>query len=142
MSHIPDMEVVHGRIFAVGWLHPEHPYPRGSAPSDFVARLAEFARDWADSVEALRWPITPGAHECEFCTKPPASRVFGNDMASGTFGVPAGERIYYCPQMIAHYVIEHGYLPPAEFIAAVMACPIPGTAEYRSAVEPFVNGFG
>lgn len=138
MSHIPDMQVLHGRV-AIGWLHPKHPYPRGSAPSDFVARLVQFARNWGDSIHALGWGAAGGFHECEFCTKPLASRVFGNDIASGTFGVPSRERIYYCPQMIAHYVIEHGYLPPADFIAAVVASPVPGTPEYRAAVESFAN---
>jgi hypothetical protein len=41
--------------------------------------------------------------------------------------------------MIAHYVTEHGYLPPPEFVAAVMACPLPGTEEYLAAVAPFAN---
>ena len=27
--------------------------------------------------------------------------------------------------------------PPAEFIAAVLASPLPGTPQYRTAVEPF-----
>lgn len=142
MSHIPDMEVLGDRRIAVGWLHPAHPFPRGDAPPEFVARLNAFARNWGKSIKALGWGIAVGFHECEFCTKELADRVIGKDIASGTFGVPAGERIYYCPEMIAHYVADHGYLPPAEFIAAVMACPVPGTAEYRAVAEPFANRFG
>jgi hypothetical protein len=141
MSHIPDMKALDGRAVAVGWLHPEHPYPRGAAPVEFVARLALFARNWGESIDALGWGAAGGFHECEFCSKPWASRRFGDDVASGTFGVPAGERIYFCPEMILHYVTEHGYLPPAEFVAAVMACPVPGTAEYDAVAEPFANRF-
>ena len=58
-------------------------------------------------------------------------------MASGTFGVPAGDKIYYCPEMIAHYVADHAYLPPPEFVQAIMACPLPGTPEYADVAEPF-----
>jgi hypothetical protein len=142
MSHIPDMKAVGGRMVAVGWLHPTHPYPRGTAPTEFVTRLAEFARNWGNSIDALNWGAAGGFHECEFCTKPLPSRRFGNDLASGTFGVPAGDRIFYCPEMISHYVVEHGYLPPAEFVSAVVACPVPGTPEYAAAAEPFANRFG
>ena len=138
MSHIADMKVFNGRI-AVGWLHPQHSYTRGTAPSDFVTRLALFSSNWGKSIEALNWGVAMGFHECEFCTKPLASRKFGSDVASGTFGVPAAERIYYCPEMIWHYVAEHEYLPPAEFVAAVMACPLPGTAEYTAMALPFAK---
>jgi hypothetical protein len=40
--------------------------------------------------------------------------------------------------LIAHYVEQHRYAPPAEFIAALMASPLPGTREYVDAVAPFV----
>jgi len=41
--------------------------------------------------------------------------------------------------MILHYVKEHGYLPPADFVEAVMACPIPGSDEYRKAAKAFAT---
>jgi len=113
---------------AVGWLHPDHAFPRGIAPPDFVAKLKRLAATWGDSVEALGWGIAMGFHTCEFC---------GGAHASGTFGVPADGRIFYAPEMIAHYVEQHEYLPPPEVIAAVLACPTPGTKAYASAVEPF-----
>jgi hypothetical protein len=126
------------RRVAVGWLHPDHPFAVGTASPEFVARLAEFARHWGESVDVLNAGASGGFHECEFCTKEWADRAFGKDLGSGKFGVPAGDRMYYCPEMIAHYVTEHGYLPPSEFVAAVMACPVPGTEEYRAVAEPFV----
>jgi hypothetical protein len=126
------------RRVAVGWLHPDHLFPRGAAAPEFAARLAEFARHWGESVDVLDLGASGGFHECEFCNKEWGDRVFGKDLGSGKFGVPVGDRIYYCPEMIAHYVTEHGYLPPPEFVAAVMACPVPGTAEYRAVAGPFV----
>ena len=139
MSHIPDVKVVRDRIVAVGWLHPDHGYCRGTAPPEFVARLATFSRNWGESIHALNWGAAGGFHECEFCDKALSSRRLGHNIASGTFGVPASERIYYCPEMISHYVTEHEYVPPEEFMAAVMACPEPGTDEYVAAAEPFAN---
>ena len=51
-----------------------------------------------------------GCHSCDFC---------GKALGFGSFGVPAGDKLYYAPDMIAHYVEQHDYDPPAEFIAAV-----------------------
>src|SRR5947209_6974283 len=123
VSYVPDMQTLDSGQVAVGWLHPNHGFPQGSVPADFVAKLREFARRWAESITALGWGAAGGFHACEFC---------GKAWGSGTFGVPAGERVFYAPEMIAHYVEEHRYAPPAEFIAAVLASPLPGTREYET----------
>jgi hypothetical protein len=130
MSHIPDMAVLDSDTVATGWLHPDHSFPQGTVPPEFLARLREFARQWGSSIEALGWGAAGGYHTCEFC---------GKAWGSGTIGVPAGDRLFYIPEMIAHYVEQHEYAPPAEFIAAVLACPLPDTPEYKLAVAPFVK---
>jgi hypothetical protein len=81
VSHIPDMKPVDGRI-AIGWLHPDHPFPRGTALSEFARRLTEIARNWGKSIDALDWGAAGGFHECEFCPTPLKSRRIGNDLAS------------------------------------------------------------
>src|SRR5262249_25954503 len=82
------------------------------------------------SAVALGLGAAGGHHTCEFC-----------DRAHGTanFGVPAGDKLFFSPEMIAHYVEVHRYSPPAEFIAAIMSSPLPGTREYVNAVAPFVE---
>jgi hypothetical protein len=39
--------------------------------------------------------------------------------------------------MVSHYVDEHRYRPPDAFLSAVLACPIPGSKEYTTAVTRF-----
>jgi hypothetical protein len=129
MSHIADLEVLEPGTLAVGWLEPEFPYTQGTVVPEFAARLGEFTRRWFDSIEALNGGVAMGYHTCRFC-----HRAHG----SGTFGVPAGDTLYWCPELVAHYVERHGYAPPAEFVAAVMASPLPGTPEYAAAVAPIV----
>ena len=131
MSHIPDMNEQGGRV-AVGWLNPDHPFSRGPVPPDFTERLKEFARLWPRSVKSLGWGVAMGVHTCEYC---------GKAWGSGTFGVPSGDRIFYAPEMIAHYVERHDYAPPEEFASAVMACPLPGTEAYATLVAPFAEQF-
>ena len=129
MSHIADMRVLDSGHVAVGWLHPEHPFSRAEVPPAFLAKLKGCAELWGESIDALNWGAAGGYHTCEFC---------GKAWGSGTFGVPAGGRLFYVPEMIAHYVEHHEYAPPAEFVAAVMACPLPGTPEYAAAVALIV----
>jgi hypothetical protein len=115
-------------VRAVGWLHPDHPYPLGRVPPEFLTRLQRFATSWLESTQALGWGLFRGRHGCQFCSK---ACMFGN------FGVPSDEVLFVCPEMVAHYVEAHGYAPPAEFAAAVLRSPLTGTEEYREAVERF-----
>jgi hypothetical protein len=122
-------------IRAVGWLSREHAFAQGGVNSDFQERLWQFANQWQASTTALRWGFFMGSHSCELCDLgPPPWRRFN---ASGNFGVPAGGLLFAAPQMIAHYVEVHRYRPPDEFIAAVLASPLPASAEYWALVDPF-----
>lgn len=104
----------------VGWLDPHKEWPRrGYTTPEFQDRLL------AICVHALAAEVHMGPHFCQFCT---------HDHASGnmTFLIErAGGGIrYHFPELLAHYVIQHGYKPPQEFIDAVMANePIPLSAE-------------
>ena len=128
MSHVPAMEASEGGWVRVGWLHPDHPYPEGPVPPDFLAKLRGPTGLWGESILALNGGFGVGVHTCEYC---------GEVSRAGTLGVPAGDRLFYVPEMIDHHVERHRYAPPNEFITAVLACPLPGTAEYAAAVERF-----
>jgi len=39
--------------------------------------------------------------------------------------------------MVFHYVIEHRYRPPDEFIAALEQCPPRGSPEFLALIAPF-----
>ena len=135
MGYFPDFgketPVVSGPLIrAVGWLSSTQPFNQGSVPAEFSTRLDLICERWDDGVEALEWPDARDAHTCELC---------GDFHAAGSVAVPGDGILFVAPEMVAHYVDEHGYLPPADFVEAVLACPIPGTDEYASAVAPFVG---
>jgi hypothetical protein len=44
--------------------------------------------------------------------------------------------------MVAHYVADHAYAAPREFVEAAMRCPLPGTQEYARAVRGIVGEAG
>jgi hypothetical protein len=133
MSWYPDMGresmvAIGEHVRAVGWLSADHPYTQGAVPTEFVDRLREFVRLASASATALYFGAFGGFHTCEFC---------GGAHDSRNFGVPSGEVLFVAPAMVAHYVEQHGYAPPQEFMAAVLTSPLPDTPEYQSAVRVF-----
>ena len=110
-------------ILNVGWLSREHPFRSGETPAGLVEALR-------------RWIATPvnlyrGRHLCEFCPEPvafldrqghrtiePPPDTAGN----GEIRVPGADgRVYVAPVLVAHYVEVHEYLPPPEFVEAVLS---------------------
>lgn len=115
-------------VRAIGWLSGKEPFTTGEVERGFAERLRLLCDNWGKGLEALYWPAAGGLHECELCRK---------CSMSGNVGIPAGSLLYVFPEMTSHYVDEHHYRPPEEFVRAVMNCPIPGTAPYADAVASF-----
>ena len=117
-------------VRAIGWLSATHVHATGMTPPAFAGKLREICAHWSKGLEALGWPAAAGSHTCEFC---------GSFRTSGNVGVPWNDVLFVSPEMVAHYVETHSYLPPAEFIEAVLASPVPGTVEYAEAVQKFAS---
>jgi hypothetical protein len=105
-------------VLNVGWLEPDHPYPRGEAPAGLLSRLEELAEE--------RVRQTRGYHHCGFCMRD-VQAVAGEGgwfaavaHESAELRVPGDGVTYAAPLLVLHYIEEHGYLPPAEFCAAVL----------------------
>jgi hypothetical protein len=129
MAYIPDLTIDSSGysgsdpwndrvVKSVGWMEPPHPLPIGDVPAGFIDRLAAFCT-WDKLVN-----LTCGYQDCEFCATKhghwhPDRRRIGN----GEIRVLGDGVAYAAPSMIAHYVAVHRYLPPAEFIDAVMNGP-------------------
>jgi hypothetical protein len=97
----------------VGWLEPTEEKPTiGSPPDGFLDMLKRICV-YKNNAQAHR-----GFHCCPFCEQAVGSTAFVISSVSGDVQ-------YYFPVLIVHYVSEHGYLPPKEFIEAVMACVNP-----------------
>jgi hypothetical protein len=81
-----------------------------------------------------RWlaVVSAGVHACD---------LGGCDRTSGTQYViiPARTRVYVAPDLVAHYVEAHSYLPPSEFVDAVLACPEQSSDAYVELLLPFAG---
>jgi hypothetical protein len=55
-----------------------------------------------------------GFHTCELCSA---------HSSNGNLFVPGERAVFVSPQAILHYADDHSYLPPREFLDAVLVCP-------------------
>ena len=96
-------------LLNVGWLENGYPFETGSTSWRFRSRLRKLARN---PVRAELF----GHHECDLCEgNGPKATGTGEIEVSG----PDGSS-YTAPVLIVHYVSKHNYLPPQEFIDAVL----------------------
>ena len=92
--------------WSIGWLDENYPFATGKATSKFRSNLRQLAKD----IKNPMW----GHHECEFCKGRKATGN-GEIHVAGPDGVT-----YVAPEMIVHYVDAHDYLPPQQFLDAVL----------------------
>lgn len=107
--------------FNIGWLEKDQPFPIGEIPEGFLEKLDLYlTREF--TVFHYR-----GDHDCQFCNK--------RDSANCEIRVVSTTgKIYAAPELIKHYIIDHKYLPPQEFIDAVMTGPTPGSDKYKEVI--------
>lgn len=120
---------------AVGWLDKEHSFTKGTVPDSFLERLWVFCR--------IPEALSMGIHECEFCQESSSRLVIqrGDEKIQPGSGVilvfKNKDTAYLAPDLIYHYIVDHGYMPPQEFISAVIKCPFPYMKKYHTLVEDF-----
>lgn len=126
-SHQSQRGVVH-----VGWLDGVHPFPTGTVEVQLIEKVKVLAQK---PVELYR-----GYHYCEVCVEPPGlikafpphnkyivdpdcswARWWHERSGNGEIRVALDGVIYAAPVLIVHYIEEHGYLPPAQFLRAIEA---------------------
>jgi hypothetical protein len=135
MAYFPDLSPyafghhAHPGVVHVGWVDNVHAFPRGIVEARFIERMKRLA---AKPVELYR-----GKHICELCVEPlhlvktnSPNRVVidpkcswaqwaGQRSSNGEIRVSRGGVTFAAPVLIVHYIEEHGYLPPSDFLKAV-----------------------
>jgi hypothetical protein len=112
------------RAVAIGWLDASHPYTAGSVDDAFVADLFAACRMHATA-------RTRGWHQCTLCQAETKQGLGGTVAARDGESVLLGDaeiRVaaadgtwLIAPTLVLHYVTDHAYQPPPEFIEAVSA---------------------
>lgn len=122
----------HPGVVHVGWLDGIHSFPLGEVDPQLVDKMKLLA---LKPVELYR-----GRHTCEVCIPPPEIAKLATDgkkltdpesswakwnkwavsrSNNGEIRVADENLIYAAPILIVHYIQEHKYLPPSQFLEAV-----------------------
>lgn len=123
------VEVPH-TLRAIGWLGTLRPFQTGDVSDAFLQKLCQLIADpWQPFVFM-------GGHDCELCRLGVRSTFFFGDHKLSSYSVsnlfvPHDGVIYVAPEGIGHYILCHRYVPPPEFIEAVLTCPPARSMEFR-----------
>lgn len=124
-------------LVCAGWLDPEHAFRKAVAPDGLANRLA-----WRCVHQSDR-PYR-GIHICELCPEDTADYVSilnaGKKHLLGyaEITIATEERSYAAPNLILHYVVAHHYLPPDDFVEALMlADPAEALTDWSLFVGPY-----
>jgi len=103
-------------LLNVGWLDHEHDYPKGAVDSGSLEKLERLC---ASPVNRTR-----GVHHCPYCKEYPVRAITAEGRTLGLgnaeIRVPGLQGIEYAaPTLIYHYIREHEYRPPEEFLEAL-----------------------
>lgn len=89
----------------IGWLDEHHNFKKGTVPSGLIEKLKD----------APKIAQNLGYHNCPFCEKQ------SRETMSDNVKMIIGRGVVYCfPDLIRHYITEHHYKPPQEFIDDAM----------------------
>lgn len=71
-----------------------------------------------------------GFHNCTFCAE---NESFFAQTSSGDVTLKfASGRTWQMPDMIVHYIVDHGWQPPAEFVEDVMSLKVVGNSRAQT----------
>lgn len=106
-----------------GWLDGAHAFPRGPVPGAVLDRLA-----WLCIHEPQEQKR--GLHACELCPYDDHAWYHvvrdgerPHVLGSAEVRVRGESTSYAAPDLVLHYIVDHGYLPPPDFLAQVAALP-------------------
>lgn len=114
----------------VGWLEKDHEFNIGEVPVGFIEKLRKYGE------QKFTINNTRGFQLCHLCDE----QIVGEAIKCATSScevriVGTHGDVYACPKMIIHYVEAHGYLPPQQFVDAVINGPEPGSEEYTNIIK-------
>jgi hypothetical protein len=116
---------------AVGFLTRKYPFETGKVPPKFLQKLLPFCHPSKTVCQAPRTQNSAlGGKQIEV-------EIGGDKVTLGgaEIRIIGEEDIFAAPDLIYHYVADHHYLPPEEFIQAVLTGPAPDSAEFRALIN-------
>lgn len=120
---------------AVGFLSRKYQFETGQTPPKFLQKLLLFCHPSKTVCQIHR------AQNSALGGKQIEVEIKGEKVTLGAaeIRVIGDEDIFAAPDLIYHYVADHNYLPPGEFIDAILNGPNPDSAEFRALINTLRN---
>ncbi|MEJ2046123.1 MAG: hypothetical protein P8X74_19245 [Reinekea sp.] len=118
------------RVLNIGWLSIDQVFSTGEFPQEFMDKLTQII--CGNAKFDAHFNLIRGIRSCDFCNKTEVILKCGaGEMPLGMSEIliPHGrEKGYFfaAPSLVVHYILEHGYIPPSEFIESVLAVNLTG----------------
>tara|TARA_R110002111_G_C5968880_1_gene370134 strand:+ start:1211 stop:1699 length:489 start_codon:yes stop_codon:yes gene_type:complete len=111
------------KILHIGWLDSNHSFPLGTVDKALVKQLRDLVCGSPGWVNVHVHAIS-GLHPCNLCNANPKIRCRTGRLrylGITELWIPSRDKkiIFASPDMVLHYIEEHSYLPPAEFLEAL-----------------------
>jgi hypothetical protein len=121
----------HVPLLAIGWLEYPTRFNQGDSPDSLASRIRTLNSQAANAFFLFSFM---GLHNCSFCAAndPHSSEL---PASSSNLFIPGNSVVFVAPGRIDHYIEAHSYLPPKQFITAVLTCPDLHSDEYREALR-------
>lgn len=143
---------VYPQVLNIGWLDSQHDYVKGDVPESIISKLKEilfldlkneqdrklgiFIKEKATIVHLMHMRGSP--YLCSFCARnnranylePNRLKLYSDEdnfiLGMNEVCIPSlGNDFFYSfPTMLYHYIVDHGYKPPCEFLNALAAFDI------------------
>lgn len=110
-------------VFNIGWIDEKNSYAQGEIEQSFKEKLQSVIvgnKAFNAHVNKIR-----GIHPCNLCGAD-SIKLYSRTgscvmLGSSEIWVPSKESYFAAPSMILHYIEDHNYRPPKEFIKAVLS---------------------
>ena len=108
-------------VFMVGWIDSSHAYNTGQVAEAVLGKLWTMIRTRSSTLD-LHVNTIRGVHPCTISSEDVRTTdATGKPTFLGMseIWVPHGSRWYAAPSLVVHFIEDHGYLPPVEFLNAI-----------------------
>lgn len=109
-------------VRCVGWLDSEHQFTIGLVPDRLTDKLESIA-SLRSSTFDVHVNVVRGIHPCNLCGTE-IELVSGGQrtpLGMSEIWLPSHPGWLAAPSLVIHYIAAHGYLPPSDFVRAVLA---------------------
>lgn len=119
-----DSQVILPEVLNIGWLSPLKPFATGNVPNDFINKLNKLLKNSNSSNAKVVMGPWMGTFTCPLCginNWEIQERI--PHIGNAEIWIPSASRknFYYSSSTwICHYILDHKYLPPDEYIESVL----------------------